>query len=70
MNVYCVYTAMSCMQQQQNSHKKVKAMTNLVGFLIVCIQCGSRSTSVFCALLYIRKRVQRDYTSGRCKCIK
>ena len=30
MNVYCVYTAMPCGQQQQNSHKKVKAMTNCV----------------------------------------
>ena len=56
MNVYCVYTALSCMHKTKSSDKKVKALKYLVGFLIVYIESGSRSTSVFCALLYISKR--------------
>ena len=70
---YMVFILQCHVYTKQNiSHEKVRALNKLVGSLIVC---GSRSTSVLCALLYISRSVPVDsirqvdvhvYSKGDC----
>jgi len=51
LTVYCIYSAMSCMQKKI-THKRTRTLDILVKFLIGCLQRRSCSTSVYWALLY------------------